>query len=140
MDPQWQCCHNRDCWAYGRHGDGHIRIHSRQERRYHCDRCGQTFSATQGTALYQAHKPPEAVEQVVTLLAHGCPVQAFIAAFGWDEQTVARYQAEAGVAGPAGCGRSPMPPDHGCLRCYLHRQPCQGFGKGTESRRYRPAG
>ena len=35
--------------------------------------------------------------QVVTLLAHGCPPQAIVAAFGWDERTVARYQAEAGA-------------------------------------------
>ena len=97
MNPQEQFCHNRDCWAYGRRGEGHIGIHSLQERRYRCDRCGKTFSATKGTALYRAHKPPEAVEQVVTLLAHGCPVQAIVAAFGWDERTVARYQAEAGA-------------------------------------------
>ncbi len=97
MDPREQFCHNRDCWAYGRRGEGHIRIHSLQERRYRCDRCGTTFSATEGTALYRAHKPPAAVEQVVTLLAHGCPVQAIVVAFGWDERTVARYQAEAGA-------------------------------------------
>ena len=35
--------------------------------------------------------------QVVTLLAHGCPPQAIVAAFGWDERTVARYQREAGA-------------------------------------------
>ena len=96
MDPREQCCHHRDCWAYGRRGEGHIGIHSLQERRYRCDRCGTTFSATQGTALYRAHKPVATVEQVVTLLAHGCPVQAIVAC-GWDERTVARYQAEAGA-------------------------------------------
>ena len=58
---------------------------------------GQTFSATKEAALYRTHKPPEAVEQVVTLLAHGCPVQAIVAAFGWHERTVALYEAEAGV-------------------------------------------
>ena len=97
MNPHEQFCHNRDCWAYGRTGEGHIAIHSLQERRYRCDRCGRTFSATKGTALYRAHKPPAAVEQVVTLLAHGCPVQAIVVACGWDEQTVARYQATAGA-------------------------------------------
>ena len=97
MNPQEQFCHNKECWAYGRRGEGHIVIHSQREQRYKCQRCGQTFSATKGTALYRAHKPPEAVEQVVTLLAHGCPVQAIVAAFGWDERTVARYQAEAGA-------------------------------------------
>src|SRR5947207_4105358 len=31
----------------------------------------------------------ETVVLVVTLLAHGCPVQAIVAAFGFDERTVA---------------------------------------------------
>ncbi len=34
---------------------------------------------------------------MVTLLAHGCPVQAIVAAFDLDERTVARYEAEAGA-------------------------------------------
>src|SRR5262249_38185603 len=36
---------------------------------------------------------------VVTLLAHGCPLQAIVAAFGLDERTVARWQARAGAQG-----------------------------------------
>jgi transposase-like protein len=99
MSPREQFCHNPTCWAYGRFGEGHIVIHSRRERRYQCKRCGRTFSATKGTALYRAHKPHPLVVQVVTLLAHGCPVQAIVAAFGLDERTVARYQAEAGAQG-----------------------------------------
>ena len=97
MDPHDQFCHNPACWAYGRRGEGHIVSHSRAARRYRCKRCSQTFSATKGTALYRAHKPHDLVVQVVTLLAHGCPVQAIVAAFGLDERTVARYQAEAGA-------------------------------------------
>jgi transposase-like protein len=90
MNPHEQFCHKRDCWAYGRRGEGHIVIHSQRERRDRCDRCDKTFSATKGTALYRAHKAPDVVVQVVTLLAHGCPPQAIVAAFGWDERTVAR--------------------------------------------------
>src|SRR5215210_3778126 len=97
MNPQEQFCHNADCWASGRRGLGNITIHSHAERRYKCERCGKTFSATKGTALYRAHKAPDVVAQVVTLLAHGCPPQAIVAAFGWDERTVARYQQEAGA-------------------------------------------
>ncbi len=97
MDPREQFCHNPACWAAGRRGEGHVVIHSRSERRYQCKRCAKTFSATKGTALYRAHKPHDLVVQVVTLLAHGCPVQAIVAAFGLDERTVARYQAEAGA-------------------------------------------
>jgi len=33
MNPREQCCHNRDCWASGRRGEGHIQIHRLQERR-----------------------------------------------------------------------------------------------------------
>src|SRR4051794_26835491 len=33
---------------------------------------------------------------VLTLLSHGCPTQAIVAAFGLDEQTVARWFSEAG--------------------------------------------
>jgi transposase-like protein len=99
MDPRCQFCHNPACWAYGRAAEGHVVIHSRRERRYQCRRCGKTFAATRGTALYRAHKAADVVVQVVTLLAHGCPPQAIVAAFGWDERTVARYQAEAGAQG-----------------------------------------
>ena len=97
MDPHEQFCHNPACWASGASGLGNMVIHSRREQRYKCVRCGKTCSATKGTALYRAHKAPAAVEQVVTLLAHGCPPQAIVAAFGWDERTVARYQREAGA-------------------------------------------
>jgi hypothetical protein len=95
-DPQERFCHNRDCWAYGRAGEGHIVIHSQKERRYRCKRCAKTFSETKGTALYRMHKPHELVATVVTLLAYGCPVQAIVAAFGLDERTVARWQGESG--------------------------------------------
>ena len=96
MDPHKRFCHNERCWAYGRASEGHIVIHSRQERRYRCKRCGRTFSATKGTALYRAHKPHELVVTIVTLLAYGCPPQAVVAAFSLDERTVSRWQRESG--------------------------------------------
>jgi hypothetical protein len=96
MDPHKRFCHNERCWAYGRVGEGHIVIHSRKERRYRCKRCGRTFSATKGTALYRAHKPHELVVTIVTLLAYGCPPQAIVAAFSLDERTVSRWQRESG--------------------------------------------
>jgi hypothetical protein len=34
---------------------------------------------------------------VVTLLAHGCPLQAIEVAFGFDERTVADWHARAGA-------------------------------------------
>ncbi len=97
MDPHRQFCHNSACWAYGRTGEGHIRIHSQKERRYQCKRCRRTFSATAGTALYRVRTTTTQVVTVLTLLAYGCPVQAIVAAFGLDERTVARWQRRAGT-------------------------------------------
>jgi hypothetical protein len=102
MDPHHRFCHNERCWAYGRAGEGHIVIHSRKERRYKCKRCGRTFSATKGTALYRAHKPHELVVTIVTLLAYGCPPQAIVAAFSLEKRTVCRWQRE--KAGGSACG------------------------------------
>ncbi len=96
MDPPNRFCHNERCWAYARAGEGHIVIHSQKEQRYRCKRCGQTFSATKGTALYRAHKPHELIATVVTLLAYGCPPQAIVAAFGLDERTIYRWQLMSG--------------------------------------------
>lgn len=96
MNPQGQVCHNPQCWVYGRRGAGTIVIHSRKERRYQCNRCRKTFSATTGTALYRIHKPHVLVAIVITLLAYGCPLQAIVAAFGLDERTVADWQTRAG--------------------------------------------
>src|SRR5215207_1761175 len=99
MDPHQQWCHNPNCRAYGRVGEGHIVIHSQKERCYRCKRCGRTFTATKDTALYRMRKPKWLVVAVVTLLAYGCPVQAIVAAFSLDERTVARWQREAGLQG-----------------------------------------
>ena len=97
MDPQTVFCPHRACLASGQIGKGNITIHSQKERRYKCTACGKTFSETKGTPFYRAHKDHEAVVTVVTLLAHGCPVPAIVAAFGWDERTVYAAQRRAGT-------------------------------------------
>ncbi len=99
MNPQEQVCHNPQCWVSGRVGEGAIVIHSQRDQRYRCKRCGKTFSATTGTALYRLHTPHALVVIVVTLLAYGCPIQAIVAAFGLDERTVADWQRRAGRQG-----------------------------------------
>jgi len=58
--------------------------------------CGKTFVATRGTPFYRAHKEAATIQLVITLLAYGCPLQAIVAAFAWDERTVQRYAAAAG--------------------------------------------
>ena len=54
------------------------------------------FAATIGTPFYRLHTSAELVVLVLTLLSHGCPTQAIVAAFGLDERTVARWLIGAG--------------------------------------------
>ena len=96
MDPRQQFCHNPACPARGRAGQGNIGVHSRAEQRYICHTCGRTFAATTGTAFYRLRCPADVVTVVLTLLSHGCPPQAVVAAFGLDERTVAAWLARAG--------------------------------------------
>src|SRR3954449_1206179 len=99
MDPLAQFCHNPHCPARGQLGLGNIRVHSRKERRYRCTTCGRTFAATRDTPYYRLKKSVDLVTIVVTLLCHGCPVQAIVATFGLDERTVAGWRDRAGRHG-----------------------------------------
>src|SRR5919205_837753 len=97
MDPQRQFCHNDACPARGQVGHGNIRVHSRQEQRYRCQTCGCTFVSTLGTPFYRLRTAADVVTLVLTLLSHGCPPQAIVAAFGLDERTVAAWLGRAGA-------------------------------------------
>jgi transposase-like protein len=96
MNPQAQFCPNVSCHASGRVGGGNIVIHSQKQRRYKCKCCGKTFSETHGTSLYRVKKASELFVLVVTLLSHGCPVQAIVVAFELDERTVRSWLHKAG--------------------------------------------
>ena len=95
MNPHQRWCHIRRCRAYGRPGEPH-RDPCQKERRYQCKRCRRTFSETTDTPFYRMHKPKWLVLAVVTLLAHGCPLQAIVAAFAIDERAVVRWQRDSG--------------------------------------------
>jgi hypothetical protein len=97
MDPQTVFCPNADCVARGQLGKGNIGIHSQKEQRYLCRACGKTFAASKGTVFYRLRHTPEVVTLVVTLLAHGCPLQAIVVAFGVDERTVSSWLHRAGM-------------------------------------------
>ena len=96
MNPQAQFCHNLQCPARGQLGQGNMRVQSQAEQRYRCRTCGQTFVATKGTPFYRLHTAVDLVTIVLTLLSHGCPIQAIVAAFGLDERTVAAWLTRAG--------------------------------------------
>jgi transposase-like protein len=96
MDPSVQFCPNFYCLNRGVVGRGNLRVHSHAERRFRCTTCGKTFAASRNTPFYRLHKPLQLATVVLTLLTHGCPLQAIVAAFGLDERTVAAWQLRAG--------------------------------------------
>lgn len=96
MDPHTVFCPNLDCPARGQLGKGNMHVHSIKERRYRCDVCDETFTETKGTVFYRLQSDPTEVTRVVTLLAYGCPLQAIVVAFGFDERTVKAWFTRAG--------------------------------------------
>jgi transposase-like protein len=130
MDPTQAFCPNRDCPARGQLGKGNLSVHSRKERRFICRQCGKTFAERTGTSFYRLRTPTETVTLVVTLLAHGCPVQAIVAAFGFDERTVANWLDRAGVHCRAvNCGSRCKVPSPG-----WPWRSCSPRGCGSEAR------
>ena len=96
MNPKHQCCHNPQCEHRGLYDNGNIGVHSQRAKRYICHRCGKTFAQTIGTPLYRKHHEHSFIADVVSLLAHGCPVQAIVATYHLDERTVHAWQKESG--------------------------------------------
>ena len=101
MDPTMVFCPKRNCHASGHMGQGNSGIHARQDQRFICHACHQTFRATTGTVFDRLRTSAETVVIVVTLLAHGCPLHALVAALGFDERTVAQWWARSGRQGQA---------------------------------------
>ena len=97
MNPQKIFCPNLDCPARGQVNKGNIHIHSEQEQRYYCEVCQRTFAASKGTIFYRLKTEAVVVLTVLTLLANGCPVQAIVAAYGFDERTVKSWWERAGA-------------------------------------------
>src|SRR5436305_816359 len=93
VDPTTVFCPNPACPARGRVNQGHSRIHARQQKRFLCPECRKTCAATKGTVFYRLHTSTELVVTVVTLLAPDYPMQAIVAAFGFDERTIAAWMA-----------------------------------------------
>ena len=102
MDPTSTCCPNLDGPARGQTGPGNTGIHSRTDPRCRCRQGGKSFAATQGPPVSRLRTPAETVTLVVTWLAHGCPLQALVAACGCDERTVAAGLTRAGLHSQAG--------------------------------------
>jgi transposase-like protein len=96
MDPHSVFCPHLLCPARGQLGRGNLGIQSQQERRYRCSLGLKTFSERRGTPFYRCRVPPEIISLVLALVAHGCPVLAVVAAFGFQARTVRRWIEAAG--------------------------------------------
>jgi transposase-like protein len=96
MNPQGVFCANPACADRGIKDKGNVKVHSHKERRFRCLTCQKTFAASSGTPFYRLHKDQALFVCVITLLVHGCPLPAIVAAFGLDERTVADWQRKAG--------------------------------------------
>ena len=96
MNPHDVFCPNPDCPASGRIDAGNIWIHSRTPPRYRCTVCRRTFSPRAGTPYYRRSTDEATITQVLTLLAHGCPIPAIEVTFGVQRQTVRDWLDAAG--------------------------------------------
>src|SRR5215210_7988270 len=97
MNPQQVFCPNPVCPARGQIGASNIGVHSLVQRRYMCHTCGKAFAHTKGTPFYRAHTDAETMTLVLKLVAHGCPVEAIVAAFGFQARTVRGWINKAGT-------------------------------------------
>src|ERR1700738_3804402 len=97
MSPQPLFCLNLDCASRGVIGADNIKLHSGLEQRFLCTTCNTTFASTKGTLFYRLKTDPKVVVLVLALLAYGCPLQAIVRAFGFDERTVTNWQKKAGA-------------------------------------------
>jgi len=89
MDAKPVFCLKQTCVAKGQVGQSDIVSHGKARPRYRCTTCRKTFGAQVGMMFEGLGKPKAVIVIVVTLLAHGCPAQAIVQAFGLEERTVA---------------------------------------------------
>lgn len=96
MDSKSQFCPNAECPTAGQVGQGNIVIHSSKEARYKCKDCKKTFSETKGTAFYRLRSDAYFVSCMVSLMKRGCPPQAIVATYDFDERTIYNWFARGG--------------------------------------------
>ncbi|MCP4211992.1 MAG: IS1 family transposase [Halieaceae bacterium] len=76
---------------------GNIGVHIGKDRIYMCHVCKKAFAERRGTMFHGLRTDEVIVTQVVTLLGHGCPRAAIVAAYGYDERTVKNWEQRAGA-------------------------------------------
>lgn len=96
MNPHPLFCPNPECASRGLHHAGNLVVHDSLRERWRCRTCKKTFSVRQGTPFHGLKTDPQTVVLILTLLMWGCPLQAIVHAYGYDERTVASWQRKAG--------------------------------------------
>ena len=81
MHPQPSFCPHLACPSRGKIADGNLRVHHSLRNRWRCTVCKTTFSGRKGTPFDGLKHDLTRVVQVLTLLSHGCPLQAIVTAF-----------------------------------------------------------
>ena len=101
MDPTTVFCPNRALPCQRPKRPGQYRYPFAEGQALHLHECRKTFSATTGTVFYRLRTSTATVVSIVTVFAHGCPVQAIVVAFGVEERTVADWWARSSRRGQA---------------------------------------
>ena len=57
----------------------------------------KSFTESKGTAVYGLKKAADLYVTVISLLSHGCPLQAIVATYELDERTVQAWRVKAGL-------------------------------------------
>ena len=95
LNPHPLFCPNPDCPSSGVQNAGNIRVHDSLRDRWRCTVCRRTFSGKQGTPFHRLKTDAPTMTLVIALISYGCPPQAIVAAFGFDERTVKSWQKRA---------------------------------------------
>ena len=91
-----QCfCPNEKCKDFGLRHQGNIAIRGKYGKDksrdlLYCRTCGKRFGATQASALFGLHLPPETIRQIIHHAAEGVGVRATARLLELDKDTVNR--------------------------------------------------
>jgi transposase-like protein len=101
LDLSQFCCLNKRCVAYGRRGQGNIRLcgwsnAARTIRQLKCRTCRKRFSSRKGTVFFRCRIGAQQVVQILEHVAEGCGMRQTGRLTRHKEDTVIRYTRLAG--------------------------------------------
>jgi transposase-like protein len=94
-------CPNQECKDYGLRDQGNIAVRGKYGKDksrdlLYCRTCGKRFAATQSSALFGLHLPPETIRAIIHHAAEGVGVRATARLLELDKDTVNRVILRAG--------------------------------------------